>query len=600
MMIKVQKRVCSALLIFVLAFVSVIPTFASDDVVAPQKVSDELLGKIGVSNEALFSGDFEDNGDSYSCIIWIEDIDIEEAVTAGIDAAEKTRNTDTRRATYEVNELNGYKMVDVSLAEDENEAYVDAYIESERARASEMYTENNGKFVAECFKRRDVSLNYVSKYSPCVFADLSISAISELMKRSDVSWIGCWEKREGEDDAVAKDYFTTAELENLKKHIQIICADQAKANYGVSGAGVKIGQIESGCPIDADVVKINYIGTTPHANRVYTIMKTVASNAKYYATPIGNNFQASVEALLKQGVNIINMSATCGGNLNTYGEMERWIDHIAYNHDVHFIKSAGNKGINAVTSPGMAYNIVTVGNIEMRQNSSQQYPLHSTSSYNKEGASWYADRTYKPDICAPGTYDSSGDYGTSYATPLVTGTVALMCEYQPALKTKQHIVKAILAASTSKNQRYITTDTNFMRYGTGVVDARAALWIISKGRYIQQTYTITSTTPVRNFNFEVAPSDTRMRVAIAFANKVELSDSSNHENQEVPNAFAGDLFLEVLSPTGTVITSCKVEGANVKVVEFDTAPYGAGTYKIRVTRNHESLNYEINFGVAWR
>ena len=58
----------------------------------------------------------------------IEDIDMETAVKAGIDAAEKTRDTYRTSASYDypytVMEINGNKVVEVELAEDENAEYV--------------------------------------------------------------------------------------------------------------------------------------------------------------------------------------------------------------------------------------------------------------------------------------------------------------------------------------------------------------------------------------------------------------------------------------------------------------------------------------------
>lgn len=65
-----------------------------------QKVSDELLELMNVSYSELAADNFVDDGTTYSCIIWINDIDKEVAVRAGIDAAEKTRDTYKASAKY--------------------------------------------------------------------------------------------------------------------------------------------------------------------------------------------------------------------------------------------------------------------------------------------------------------------------------------------------------------------------------------------------------------------------------------------------------------------------------------------------------------------
>ena len=118
-----------------------------------QKVSDELLEVLNISYSDLVAGDFTDNGDVYSCIIWINDIDKEEAVKAGIDAAEKTRDAYTTVSNYNypytVMEVNGKEVVEVELDETEDDEYVEAYIEAERAVASEMYEIQNKRFVTE-------------------------------------------------------------------------------------------------------------------------------------------------------------------------------------------------------------------------------------------------------------------------------------------------------------------------------------------------------------------------------------------------------------------------------------------------------------------
>ena len=106
------------------------------------KLSSELLDVMDITYEQLLSGDFEDSGDSYSCIIWIKDIDMTVAVEAGIDAAEKTRATYIEGTNYEypytVMEIDGNTIVDVNLGEDESDLYVQTYIENERATASKL------------------------------------------------------------------------------------------------------------------------------------------------------------------------------------------------------------------------------------------------------------------------------------------------------------------------------------------------------------------------------------------------------------------------------------------------------------------------------
>ena len=606
-----RKKLVSVILVMSL-ILTMIPTIASaqSESEQPQIVSDELLKVMDVTYEELLSGNYKDSGDTYSCIIWIKDIDMEQAVRAGIEAAEMTKETYVKSKKYEypyeIMNVNGQKVVEVNLTDDASDTYVQTYINKERATAAELYTNQNMKFVADTFQSRTVSVNYVSAYSPCVFADLSVNEIVKLLAKEEVQRIGYWDEEGGSDEAGASDSFTQEELSDLATHLNIIRAGEAKSVYGVSGSGVRIGQIETGCTVESSVTKQSGYSTTDHANWVYTIMNKVAPGASYFGSAAGStgaNFKGGIEWLISQGVNIINCSY--GWKLiidNTYDDRARWIDHIAYNHDVHFVIASGNKGMNRVDSPGMAYNAITVGNTNM----TDTYPIHGSSSYNGLGASSISQRTFKPDICAPGTYANSkrngGLYGTSFSTPLVTGTVALMCELEPALKTKQHIVKAILAATALKNTRkHVTTDNDFIKYGAGIIDARSALWAVCQGHYSISTGTVSSSTTTKTYGMTVTSSDTLMRVALAYANRLKFDASTGHENLSGLSGTIGELKLEVYSPGGSLVASCTTYGANLKVVEFDPRPYGTGTYTIKVTQTSSaSGDRATNFGVAWR
>ena len=411
----------------------------------------------------------------------------------------------------------------------------------------------------------------------------------------------------------------TSEIEEC---MEVIRVDEATDVYNITGEGVRIGQIELACPEEATVRKNpSFNGTmvegvvTNHANNVYAIMNMVAPDATYYATArrmsntadYNGSFYEQVEWLLSQGVNIINMSCGTGGanSINKYTAEARWVDHIAYNHDVHFVMGSGNEMENdaentkGVISPGMAYNIITVGNTY----ADYDCPRYPDSSYNKDNS---AGLTYKPDVMAPGTYIASNTYGTSYSAPIVTGVVALMCEYKPALKTQQHIVKAILAATCSTMRRYVTMDAGFEEYGAGLIDARSAIYAIYKGNYSISTGSLAGQSAEKTYQMTVTSSDTCMRVALAYANRIEFeTDSGSHSQSEIPTGTIASVALEVYSPDNELVVSLTsnylVREANLKVVEFDPREYGTGTYIIKVKLViPASGNRTTNFGVAWR
>ena len=630
-----KKRKLVVLLIVICIMTTMLPSTSLEEYEASEKVGSELLGMLDVSYEELRSGDFVDSGEKYSCIIWIEDVEIEEAVEAGIDAAEMIRENYSVSSSYDYPytsyDSEGLTYVAVELDDEENDEYVQAYIETERAAAVELYTESNNSFVAENFMARDMSVTYVSQYSPCIFAELSITKIAELTLENEVMFIDCVSGNDtaGQDIGGIQDVSSgmepTLEMSEIEKAMEIATIDLAIKNYNVTGDGIKIGQLESTCPDSDDVYKNpNYNNTeiagtaTAHADDVYLIMSTVAPDATYYATgrytdndiedTTDESFFEQIEWLLGQGVNIINVSYGFR-DYNSYDARSKWIDHIAYNHDVHFVMAAGNEAKEGVRSPGMAYNIITVGVTE------REYPYDIIYNSEYDGSSYveYAkvsrtnQRTYKPDLVAPGEYSS--DWGTSYAAPLVTGSIALMCDYKPALKTQQFNVKAILAATTSKaNGTYVTSNEEFCMYGAGMIDIRSAMYAIYAGKYSISTGSLVGFGETKTYNMKVTSSDTNMRIALAYGNRIEFeSDSGTHAESDTPTAgLIGSLEFRVYSPNDELVVSCVGnylgQDGNLKIVEFDPRDYeGAGTYTITVrVIIPASDGRTTNFGVAWR
>ena len=625
-----MKKIIAILLTLCMISVMLPVTFV-EEYEATEKVRTELLEILGVTYEELKTGTFVDDGKEYSCIIWLHDVNVEEAVEEGIDAAERTRDIclESYDYPYTIYKSDGLTYVDVDLNETEDDEYVQTYIETERAAAVKLYEANNSNFVAENFMARDMSVTYVSQYSPCVFANLNISKISELIENDDVVRIGYAKEDRAYEKTDSSSSDATISVTEIQEAMNVIAANQARMVYNVTGAGVKIGQIELACPNTSSVIvnpngcntkdKININSNivmleTTHPDNVHLIMSTVAPGATYYATGAYNSNDANaggidyyqrVEWLLSQGVNIINYSGGFYDNLNEYDDRANWTDHIAYNHDVHFVKSAGNYSEASnpgkdVSSPGMAYNIITVGAISRES----PYELEDYSAYNDDGVSRYLYNTYKPDLVAPGSFTATS--GTSFATPLVTGTIALMCEYEPTLKVKQHTVKAILAASTGKETgRYITYSEEFEQYGAGVVDAKAALWVISQNNYSYYTGTISESSPTKSYEMTVTASDTRMRIALAYAYRIKYDASvgvHNGDNTPIGMGMIGEVSVSVYSPDGVKIIGYNgYTGANLKVCEFDPRPYGVGTYTIVVTLEiPQEGGSATNFGIAWR
>lgn len=153
--------------------------------------------------------------------------------------------------------------------------------------------------------------------------------------------------------------------------------------------------------------------------------------------------------IVEKDVVVINISLQFGTNSYDYNFYERYLDCLVNQYRTVIVKSAGNG--SAITSPGMAYNIITVGNISNVRDANNKWIVNNDASSYDEAE--YL--TNKPDISAFGTnicmvygnVKTNFTSGTSLSAPVVTGTVALMMEANNELIGKPDAVKAILVNS---------------------------------------------------------------------------------------------------------------------------------------------------------
>ena len=193
--------------------------------------------------------------------------------------------------------------------------------------------------------------------------------------------------------------------------------------------------------------------------------------------------------------------------------------------------------------------------------------------------------------------------GTSAATPIVSGVVALIRQANSALTWRD--VKLILAASARKNDpdntgwvegafKYgSTTDRyNFNHeYGFGMVDAKAAVDLATTWTNVRDLREITSSSSVINLRIPDLPSsDTPTTVTtsltidpfVDFVEFVEVNARFNHSNFR-------DLTVDLVSPAGAVSTlspSTPIVGALTTKFRFGSARHlgedAAGEWTLRI------------------
>lgn len=524
-------------------------------------------------------------GEKISAFIWIKDVDLTSAKEKALFALGKDVKT--------VDELMSREDL---LLED-----FQKYIQIKRETSRLIYNDHNIEIAKKLFSEGDII--YISEYSPVILACLNSNSIESLSKEDDVNYIDIYYREEHEIEMSTANAVTRASL--------------VYNSYGYGGYGVKIGVLEDsitngsfpGINIASQNGTVaNYQKAVDHANSVVAIITSIAPDATYYIADhsVMSDFQA-IEWLLNQGVNIINASKYMGNDGNSqYGSVSMWIDHIAYNHDVHFVTSSGNAESAGVTSGGMAYNAVTVGAIDDRRTIS--YLDDDIAPYS----SFYFDTILdthlanKPDICAPGGLEDEGfelntgfepsTYGTSYAAPQVTGAIALLCQGNPTLTIRQDAVKAILTCSVnfSSPLAFVPSNYDYKFFGAGLLDTCGAVWVAENTRYIASS--IGSNTATKAHSFYVSSSDDRIRLSLAFLRNSTIN-ANNHPGVTPNVSDLSNLNIAVYPPnSSTPIAVSNSSYNNVEIVDFE--PTVAGTYTVVVTNTSASAT--TYYGLAWR
>ena len=369
-----------------------------------------------------------------------------------------------------------------------------------------------------------------------------------------------------------------------------------------------------------------------HATYVARIMvgsTGLAPSASLYSASADStiNLINAIDWLISQGVNVINMSANFYG-WHEYDDFCAYIDHIAIQHDVHFVVSAGNfhpeDPTLYVCSPGLAYNAITVG----AYNDNSTAPIDDSQIYSKqkddyiESYSKYleyptSNRPCKPNLVASGNYfwDPNSN-GTSFAAPQVTGVIAQLCSYRSYLKTQQTCMGAILAASCGrklasevqpgseivtstafKGGKFIS-DTSIYRSnnqisdieGAGKLDAYWARLTVATGNYWSLHLDASTTIYTQNV-YITKESNTLTRVALYWL-KRNFADSQNNITQvNLP-----DWDLKVYGPDGSLVASSSTYYSNYEIVQF--VPPTSGTYQIEIRRITSPFTEKSNIGIA--
>jgi serine protease AprX len=289
-------------------------------------------------------------------------------------------------------------------------------------------------------------------------------------------------------------------------------------------------------------------GATSNVPGSSHVLRGIAPNANLLDLRVldqnGSSSDSVVIAAIQEAVNLKNtynvrvMNLSLGRQIYESCAIDPLCEaaEAAWSSGIVVVVAAGNLGRNGystVLSPGNSPHAITVGAMKTLET----YPRNDDliASYSSKGPT-YIDMTVKPDVVAPGnlvvsllapgstlanTYpenivgpsyysaSSTGTpqymrlSGTSMATPVVSGTVALMLQKDPSLtpdSVKARLMKTAtktfpvssVATDPTTGQSY-TSYYDIFTIGAGYVDAAAAL------ADYEETY-LSSVSPNANYN----------------------------------------------------------------------------------------------------
>ena len=258
---------------------------------------------------------------------------------------------------------------------------------------------------------------------------------------------------------------------------------------------------------------------------------------------------------------------------------DRHADGIVHDRWRLVVKSAGNRGggDNRVTSPGLGYNVLAVGNVNLGGTSARADDVMAATSSFADPTSTNGDRE-KPELAAPGTniqmlssgfpFAGQTSSGTSFASPMVTGSAARLVQRKPFLGVWPEQLRAILMASAVRN---VEGDTRLSDVdGAGMIAVNSAVRILDDNRHGGERVDCATFGSSKTVATVELGQEQRLRAAISWTTDPSASDHANR-----PSA---DLDLQVRGPGGSVFSS---SFDNTSEIVDMRAPQ-AGSYEIRV------------------
>lgn len=408
------------------------------------------------------------------------------------------------------------------------------YKNTRKTIAREKYNEKSNSL------KNQLSLNekdiiFSSEYAPMIITEMTTEEITKASLNSDIEEIGYYQEYESVSftatDTTTDDIGIEAKLSmGLSKVYE---------DFGLTGENVNVGLIEAFIPgsYPSEDFELNYseitiveapdCPITPsitdsapehwHANNSLRVIagsqSGIAKNVNIFAT---NCLLPNMEAILSCNLDVleynnsvfINEKTPSNGELvlneqYAYSIYDRYFDHVISQHNISTVIAGGNYGSyendvydednsllyhgSRITSPGLAYNAITVGGYS-NNNTGTIEEDDFLKDYSWKNKYENLIGCEKPDVVMPSNYPGGG---TSVASPALTAVIALMMELKPSLSLYPQSMKAITLASCHRKVTQSTAQGGqetmeqgiTERQGAGAPDAWTMACIVSQGTY---------------------------------------------------------------------------------------------------------------------
>lgn len=507
------------------------------------------------------------------------------------------------------------------------------FITKKRSVTAELYREYNNTFIENRVVNKNL-ISYQSEYTGTIVLFATEEQIKSLARDITVEEITYWHN-----------YKPVAETCTINKQIGSDVATGTKSsNYnngsGYFGNGVKIGIIEAESGrYDPDVLQLKdvpsshleYVSSkkdnestlipeiSDHATVITSIIvgsgyayagtefESIAPGAKVYQMSIDseNGLYRAFDKLVSKGVSVINFSGGFPEYTTAYSNVDRQIDRMIYNTGVTFVTSAGNTDTSGicVTSPGKAYNAITVGNAFTKGQTAMDSELSIPYSINSSLS--YAEKAYlsnKPDLVAPGTNivcnvsetGISMFSGSSLSAAIVTGVVAQLHEADYDLAGDVILTKAILLAGADKTiiyDDYDNTNRFGEKSGAGFVNAENSIKIANSKRYLDTSFHLQSCS---------VPTYRSDKIYLTAGQVYRFVMTYNKpEDYLIQEQYKNDVDIELLDPNGNVVKYSRSKYHNVEVMEYTVPTTGSYYYRLTLANKDATTNGYLDTAFAW-